>query len=939
MNIVRPDLLPYTLPLPLVILFALGAVGLWLFLHWKGGRRSAPTPLLVIAAFPVAVVACWLVLQSVGRVIYLGTPWSVWGSAFIAGILLQGTALLYRHEASLVTPRRARLLLFLRLAAILITLFILLQPVLMRERTRSIHRQVIVLVDDSASMYREDIKGSKVEGGKVEAEDASDNANVEVAELVEASEGDNSTALQPSTFDLQPTNMSRAASARLMLECETNTISQLREKYTLTQRTFGSPDATDITHALEEVLRDIPSEELAGVLLLSDGRHTGPSGVEPVSRRYSQINAPIGSILFGNTDPIPDIAIASLQVNENIFLGDSVRASVTLIATEARGKETTVRLLCDGEILAEEHIAIDTDDFTRELRLVDTPVTNGVRSYVVTAETFEGEAVTENNEWAFDVSVSDDRTNVLLVDRQPRWEYRYLRNLFFGRDKSVHLQYLLTEPDTILDYPATNRPPASAGREFGDAEAGSLPESRDEWRKFDVIILGDVGSETLTPDILDHIRYCVEERGAMLVVIAGTKGDFPQGLRALLPVTFGNEERSKVEGGKVEASKVEGRRLEGRSETSTDNVSLRPSTFQPSTSPFRLALTPAGRAGDIMRLSASVSENELLWKNLPDLQWRMTVDDVKPGSEILAYAEPLFQAAAPARTAASDPVAELEALRKRQAKNALIVARPQGRGKVLFLSFDRTWRLRYRVGDTLHHRFWGNVMRWGIGEKLRSGNAAVRLGTDRLSYLPGENVQIMARLMDAASASINDATIDAILSKDGKNINRVRLAYRPDSNGFYEGTLPALVPGGKDDPLGRYVITLTCDDARIQNTEQRTQNAERATPSSPSSPPHATPHDGSLPTTTFLVVSARTPAETIHPTADPLLLRRIAELSDGIAHASTNDLSGFIDLYGEGSRTVTENVEFALWDSWAYFLALLILLTAEWLVRKYNSLP
>ena len=64
-----------------------------------------------------------------------------------------------------------------------------------------------------------------------------------------------------------------------------------------------------------------------------------------------------------------------------------------------------------------------------------------------------------------------------------------------------------------------------------------------------------------------------------------------------------------------------------------------------------------------------------------------------------------------------------------------VVPRSFGQGKVLMLTTDQSWRLRHRVGDTRHHRFWGQVLRWGSGEKLRAGNTFVRLGTDKLRYL------------------------------------------------------------------------------------------------------------------------------------------------------------------------------------------------------------
>jgi len=113
--------------------------------------------------------------------------------------------------------------------------------------------------------------------------------------------------------------------------------------------------------------------------------------------------------------------------------------------------------------------------------------------------------------------VTDDRTNVLVVDSFPRWEFRYLRNLFYGRDKSVHLQYVLLNPDRITgqgDRPAVA---ASASRPFGQAEATRLPASAAEWRKFDAIIIGDIPPAAIDDGTWRDIRQAVSERGSLLI--------------------------------------------------------------------------------------------------------------------------------------------------------------------------------------------------------------------------------------------------------------------------------------------------------------------------------------------------------------------------------------------------------------------------------------
>jgi hypothetical protein len=304
---------------------------------------------------------------------------------------------------------------------------------------------------------------------------------------------------------------------------------------------------------------------------------------------------------------------------------------------------------------------------------------------------------------------------------------------------------------------------------------------------------------------------------------------------------------------------------------------------------------------------------------MPELRWRLPLDDVKPGADVLAYAVPLgggedhvqaaYRAVAGAMNDPDEATRRLADIRKAQAQNALVVVKNHGQGKVLMLTTDRTWRFRYRVGDTLHHRFWGQVMRWGTGEKLRSGNALVRLGTDMLNYMPTENVQVLARLSTPDFAPLINANVEAVLSREGREMSRVQLRYRKDSNGIYEGAL---------DPLtetGAYTLTLHSPEARQQLGGGYPDNLE----------------------TQFSVVTTRRPAEFVTLTADWRIPQQMAQISSGRAVSPAETLTLW-DSFGEGNRVVRERLERNLWDSWWLFLLIVACLTAEWLLRKKGGL-
>ncbi|MBO7223769.1 MAG: hypothetical protein J6V70_06520, partial [Kiritimatiellae bacterium] len=229
----------------------------------------------------------------------------------------------------------------------------------------------------------------------------------------------------------------------------------------------------------------------------SDGLYTAEVGIDSLTRKLGGLEIPISTVVVGGTISPFDVAIAAVNSPESVFLGDKIRFSVQFNATGARLKESKVSLLLDDTVIDSKNFTVGSDDWSSEFRFTHLPEKHGVLRYKVVVDGLDNEEFPDNNEQIVDISVSDDRTFVLLVDDRPRWEFRYLRNLFYGRDKSVHLQELLINPDKV-EGSVIRKPPASTSRKFGDSESGSFPVSRDEWRKFDVIILGDLPPSVLT---------------------------------------------------------------------------------------------------------------------------------------------------------------------------------------------------------------------------------------------------------------------------------------------------------------------------------------------------------------------------------------------------------------------------------------------------------
>ncbi len=1049
-NFVRTDLLPSTVSSLALWALALAGLALWVLVHrFVVQKKGLMIRVRLGILIPTGTAASWAIMQLIGRTIFLAGHWHLLLMAFLAGTSLEVVSFLYHRESSRMRKRVGTALVACRMGAILIILFMLLQPVLVGDKSRTIRRRVVVLLDDSASMnfqdkywtlaerldvavalgllkddgaslvgfgsqlepitakfgvYRqlaatapealvnpevtavakealavmssrgqtmEKLAASVSEKDHFELKDnlqrvsrhvrdnvipalerletaaANDKADIR-SHVVACADGIEQVSLVVGSLEragfivafdsldeaekaqvLAVSDTTRAAIAATLLSKTgsrpESLLEHLRAVYDLDIYKFASEarydnsfsdvnqadekkslelsadeqekelarieafrSSTDITAAIETAMKEIPFEELAGILILSDGRHNGSAGVDAVARRLGSARIPISSVVIGGSMPPIDLAFGEARAPESVFLGDKVRINGSVVATGASGKETKIRLFLGDQLVEEQALFIENNDFAREFRFTHAPEDKGVLRYRLELAEIEGEEFKSNNGWTLDVSVTDDRTNVLLVDSRPRWEFRFLRNLFYGRDKSVHLQEYLIHPDTVAGIPEISLPPASASRKFGDSESGGYPVSRDEWRKFDVIILGDLNSEELPDTVIQEIRYCVEERGALLVIIAGPDA-MPhkiqnETLRQMMPILYTPSDKDY--------------RVSPESE-------------------FFFRLTPSGRGHTIMMQSSSSTENESIWQDLPEFRWRFPVDGVKPGAEVLAYAVPASSdnvslAQLAVRDLEQDPeaaVRRLEELRQTQANNSLVVAQSYGQGKVMMLNTDRTWRLRHKVGDTRHHQFWGQTLRWGTGEKLRAGNTYVRMGTDKLRYAPTDPVKVFSRIVDQNFYSINGLKPKVILSSDERELKVVSLEFRKDSNGFYEAILDPLA-----DP-GVYKLTLEAPRAKNMLGSDYPDGLE----------------------TRFVVVTAEKPAEFVNVTASTAIPLKMAKVSGGNV-VGPAEIVNIWNTFGEGNRVMIERTERYLWDSWLLFCVVIGLLTTEWIIRKRNGI-
>lgn len=387
----------------------------------------------------------------------------------------------------------------------------------------------------------------------------------------------------------------------------------------------------------------------------------------------------------------------------------------------------------------------------------------GTATLTLSLPVADGELVSANNQRKFTIAGRPEKIRVLLIESLPRWEYRFLRNAL-SRDPGVELSCLLFHP--------------ALGPGEGPDYIREFPSKLEDLAKYDVIFIGDVGisNDQLTSEQCTLIRGLVENQASGLIFMPGPQGNqrslLDTDLSDLMPVIL-DEANPK-----------------GLSESIA--------------SP--LTLTTEGRGSLLTMLGSNEEENPEIWRRLPGFFWHAPVIKAKGGTEVLAVHGN--------RRGKFGPI-------------PLLVTKPAGNGKILFMGIDSAWRWRRGVEDLYHYRFWGQVARWMSYQRNMAAGQRVRLFFNPERPTPGSTVTLNANAFDPNGAPLKEGTVAVDLTAPDGRSQRVDLQKNDSAWGAFSGRFKIDLPGAwkiratatgaEDKPLE---TTLLAQGVEIEKTGQ-----------------------------------------------------------------------------------------------------------------------
>jgi hypothetical protein len=675
-----------------------------------------------------------------------------WG-ILIALVIVGATVYIYQRSTPKLSNFQKNTLAVLRCVLLILILLVLMRPVLLLTVEGTIRRSLLVLIDSSASMQIKDLRQTD-----------DDLKRAAIASGMLDPKAGLTQALPVAASSIN--QMARSDVVKGMLtNPQLNLLAKLGETYDIVPFTFGqtlqpisgSSAPAGATDTKSSFLNSIPYDKpytaigdavrslldlkrgqpLAGIFLITDGGNNYGSEPADAAAMAQQDKVPLYIYGVGITSP-HDIIVSQVFAPEVAFVKEEVPVSVLVRSQSMNGRTAKLVLKLGDRVMDTKDVTFG-DDGEQTIAMKFIPPTKGDYELEASIDPLPDEADKDNNKASRRVRVIDGKIQVLYIEQKPRWEYRFLQAMM-TRDPRLQPKFFLAEGDPGL------------GQEANSPYLSELPKSKEDWMKYDVIIIGDVDSRTFDNDQMQSISDLVSTFGGGVVFLSG---------KNFMPPSYG------------------GTKLENLFPVEFEEQASHGNADQP----IKLNLTPAGQNSSMMKLVDQDNENNNTWRDLPGVYWDARVIKAKPAAEVLL----------------DDPSPEKSI---RGAFMPVMAIQSYGTGQTLFVGTDETWRWRRNVGEKYYTRLWGQILlRLGLPRVL-GASKLTQLVTDRKTYVTGERVVISGRIYHSGFQPVVDPVIVGTMTikpdQPGTTAplkQDVSLQATPGKPGFYEGEAVVTTPG------------------------------------------------------------------------------------------------------------------------------------------------
>jgi uncharacterized membrane protein len=421
-----------------------------------------------------------------------------------------------------------------------------------------------------------------------------------------------------------------------------------------------------------------------------------------------------------------------------------------------------------------------------------------------------------------------------------------------------------------------------------------LPDQEEDLHEYDVIILGDIPRNYFREgDPGESKMYWladfVKRRGGGLVTLGGRNvyaaGNFQDSaLAAILPFQVERTPEQQIEG------------------------------------KFRPRPTPLGFTHQLMQLESDFEGNRTAWFELPEINGCNRVGDIKPGATLLAV--------------------------KQDGEKSMPVIAYQnvGKGRVLSLSIDTTWRwemMRPRgseedgvpEGKDYFRVFWGNAIRY-LSPDPRLEPERPQVARQQAHAEVGQTLTLSTRLVDRIYNPLRRANLTVRVTTPSGKKWRIFPKDSRSKPGVYE--YPVTV-----DEAGEWKVAAINNEAEVLAEIEKAELALKTLKGSKDKDLVAKAKaklaaaQSKIAEEKFQVGESLSELE--EPGAKPEAMSAFAELTGGAAY-SPAQLQKLVEALKLDVHTDTEELTISVWNLPAVLTLFIVLFALDCLIRKRRGL-
>ncbi len=317
----------------------------------------------------------------------------------------------------------------------------------------------------------------------------------------------------------------RSAFAAEAFGADSELVQQLSERFALRFFRFAGdagrvpgPEAlgydgtrTDLASALDRAREELSSVPLSGLVVLSDGADNTGRPLAEALVPLQAASVPVFTVGLGAEALDPDIQVGPIELPRTALQGSALVVDVLVNQRGFEGRTVAVRVEDGVRLLVEDSVRLEADGEPAVARVRFTLEEPGPRTVRVRVPAQEGEAVAQNNVRDVNIDVRARRQKILYFEGEPRSELKFVRRAV-ADDPNIQVVVLQRTADNKFMRLDVDGP---------DELVDGFPDTREELFAYQGLILGSVEASFFTTDQLRMIADFVSTRGGGLLAIGG----------------------------------------------------------------------------------------------------------------------------------------------------------------------------------------------------------------------------------------------------------------------------------------------------------------------------------------------------------------------------------------------------------------------------------